>query len=197
MYKLLFVCLLLSPIAADLSLAQTGAIEIMCEDCRDPERYPDDYVNFAFNQIYGPDAWLSWDQADDFFVTNLDDQRVYVDVDFVFFGFGLRGFRLPLWPTNTLQFILALPSGQLYTTFRSIFLTSLPVPATVDDVTDDTDMDNGEDQEEDEHDVEYDDDSDDWDEWDESESDDYSGFTTIEDPDEDGNFDDPEWCEEC
>jgi len=42
-----------------------------------------------------------------------------------------------------------------------------------------------------------DDDDDGYDEWDEQEYDDYEGFVEIEDPDEDGNFDDSEWCEEC
>ena len=136
MHKLLLVCLFLSPLAANLCVAQDGAIEIMCADCRDPEQYPDDYVNFAFNQIYGPDAWLTWDQADDMFISNLDLQRVYVDADFVFTGIGFKGLELPLWPTNLLQFTLALPSGRLITALRSIFLTSLPVPATTSDDSD-------------------------------------------------------------
>jgi len=200
MHKLLLACLLLSPLAADLCAAQDGAIEIICADCRDPEHYPDDYVNFAFNQIYGPDSWLPWDQADDMFISNLDLERVYVDADFVFYGFGFKGLELPLWPANLLQFTLALPSGRLYVALRSIFLTSLPVPATSEDVTNDSgatgssgsDSDDGED--EDDHDISFDEDPDDWDD---SDSDGLVGHVEIEDPDEDGNFEDPEWCEEC
>jgi hypothetical protein len=200
MHKLLLACLLISSFAADLCLAQDGAIEILCEDCRDPERYPDDYVNFAFNQIYGPDAWLTWDQADDMFISNLNQQRVYVDADFVFYGFGFKGLELPLWPTNLLKFTLALPSGRLYEALRSIFLTSLPVPATDDDVTDDSDTggtsgsDGGEEEDEDDYDSSFDEDTEEWDDWDEDE---YVGYVEIEDPDEDGNFEEPEWCEEC
>ncbi len=198
MRKLLLVFVLMSPLAAELCMAQDGAIDIICTDCRDPERYPDDFVNFAFNQIYGPDAWLSWDQADDMFITNLDLQRVYVDADFVFFGIGIKGFELPLWPANVLQFTLALPSGRLYTALRSIFLTSLPVPATDDDVADNSSPGDSsgseDDDEEDEYDVSFDEDPD---EWEEPDDDDYVGFTLIEDPDEYGDFDDPEWCEEC
>jgi len=198
MRKLLLVALLLSPLAAELCMAQTGAIDIICVDCRDPEQYPDDFVNFAFNQIYGPDAWLSWDQADDMFITNLDNQRVYVDADFVFFGIGVRGFQLPLWPSNLLQFTVALPSGRLFTALRSIFLTSLPVPATRTSIVDNSDVsgaagsdgDDGDEEEEDYFDGEED-------EWEDPEFDDYEGFTSIEDPDEDGNFEEPEWCEEC
>jgi hypothetical protein len=203
MHKLLLACLLLSPLAADLCVAQDGAIDIICVDCRDPEQYPDDYVNFAFNQIYGPDAWLSWDQADDMFISNLDMQRVYVDADFVFFGIGFRGMELPLWPTNLLQFTLALPSGRLFTALRSIFLTSLPVPATSDDAPDDSrtggmigsigdEGDDGED--ENDYDVAFDEDPD---EWDEPESDEYVGIVEIEDPDEYGRFEDADWCQEC
>lgn len=193
MHKLLLVCLFLSPLAANLCVAQDGAIEIMCADCRDPEQYPDDYVNFAFNQIYGPDAWLTWDQADDMFISNLDLQRVYVDADFVFTGIGFKGLELPLWPTNLLQFTLALPSGRLITALRSIFLTSLPVPATTSDDSYESDGSDGGD-EEDEQDFSYDED---WEDWEEPDTDEYIGHVEIEDPDDFGNFEDPEWCEEC
>ena len=202
MRKLLLIFVLLSPLAAELCVAQTGAVDIICVDCRDAEQYPDDYVNFAFNQVYGPNAWLSWDQADDMFVTNLDHQRVYIDADFVFFGVGIRGFQLPLWPTNLLQFTLALPSGRLFTALRSIFQTSLPVPATITDLPADVDdrsttgLDDGDSGEDGEESDEggYDADAD---EHEDLEFDDYEGTTFIEDPDEDGNFEEPEWCEEC
>ena len=202
MRKLLLIFVLLSPLAAELCVAQTGAVDIICVDCRDPEQYPDDYVNFAFNQVYGPNAWLSWDQADDMFVTNLDHQRVYIDADFVFFGVGIRGFQLPLWPTNLLQFTLALPSGRLFTALRSIFQTSLPVPATITDLPADVDersttgLDDGDSNEDGEESDEggYDAEADEREDY---EFDDYEGTTFIEDPDEDGNFEEPEWCEEC
>ena len=130
MRKLLPLLLLLLPLAADICVAQEGKINIVCADCRDPHQYPDDFVNFAFNQLYGPDAWLTYEQADDFFVTNLKNQTVYVDVDFLFLGIGFEGLRLPLWPTNILQFTLALPDGTIYTAYRSIFQISLPVPSS-------------------------------------------------------------------
>jgi len=199
MRKLLPILLLLSPLAADICVAQTDHLNIVCAECRDPNQYPDDFVNFAFNQAYGPDAWLTYDQADDFFITNLDDQTVYVDIDFLFLGIGFEGLRLAFWPTYILQFTLALPDGTLYTAFRSIYQTSLPVPSSVDSSQDDTtsssDAGGGDDGEEEEDD--YYDDDDGYDEWDEQEYDDYEGFVEIEDPDEDGNFDDSEWCEEC
>jgi len=200
MRKLLPILMLFLPLAADICVAQTRPLTIVCAECRNPQEYPDDFVNFAFNQAYGKDAWLTYDQADDFYVTNLDNQTVYVDVDFVFLGVGFEGFRFPLWPTYILQFTLALPNGTLNTAFRSIYLTPLPVPSSNDSLQDDTtsssDAGGGDDGEGDDY---YDDDDgyDGYDEWDEQEYDDYEGFVEIEDPDEDGNFSDDKWCEEC
>jgi hypothetical protein len=194
MRKLLPILLLLAPLAADVCVAQEGAIVIMCDDCRDPEEYPDDYVNFAFNQLYGPDAWLSYEQADDFFVTNLLNQRVYVDVDFMLLGIGFQGLRLPFWPTYLLQITLALPSGDLYTAVRSVFQTSLPVPSSDDSGTTDS-GDSGGDGDGDDED-EGGNDADLY-EWEEPEFGENEGVTGIEDPDEDGWFSDPDWCQEC
>ena len=130
MRKLILFVVLSLPFAADLSLAQANAMDIYCGACRDPVEHPRDYINFAFNQTYGPDAWLSFDQADDFFIVNADNRRVYVDVDFVMLGVGIEGLRLPFWPTNLAQIQIALPNGELYTALRSVFHQSLPVPAS-------------------------------------------------------------------
>lgn len=184
------ICTLLSMFSVDVCVAQANSINILCSECRDPHDYPDDFANFAFNQIYGPEAWLSFDQADDFFVTNLDNQRVYVDVDFVFLGVGVEGFRLPYWPTNILEITLALPNGNLISASRSVFQTSLPVPSS----TESNPYEDYAGDDEDEEDV--DPDAEDY-EWEEIEDDDYEGSTWIEDPDEDGNFEDADWCEEC
>jgi hypothetical protein len=197
MRKLPLILLLLSPLAADICVAQTDLLNIVCEDCRDPHQYPDDFVNFAFNQLYGPDAWLSYEQADDFFITNLDNQTAYVDVDFVFLGIGLEGLRLPVWPTFLLQFTLALPDGTIVMAFRSKFQISLPVPSSDDSEPADAGNSSssggggGGDEGEDYDDVEVD-----VDEWEEPEIDDHVGISWIEDPDEDGLFDDADWYEE-
>ena len=190
MHKLLPILLLLLPLAADICVAQTSPLNIVCADCRDANQYPDDFVNFAFNQAYGPDAWLTFDQADDFYITNLDNQTVYVDIDFVFLGFGSLGFQLPYWPTNLLQFTLALPNGNIYTVFRSIFLTGLPVPSS-----DDGDVSGGNGGTEGEDEDDYDNYGDE--EWEEPDYDEYEGETYIEDPDENGDYEETEWCEEC
>jgi len=191
MHKLLPFLLLLLPLTADICVAQTSQLNIVCTDCRDPSRYPDDFVNFAFNQAYGSDSWLTFDQADDFYITNLDKQTVYVDIDFVFLGFGFRGFALPFWPTHLLKFTLALPNGTIYTVLRSKFLTPLPVPSSRDG---DLGGSNGGTEGDDD---EYNVDDYDVDDWEEPEYDDYEGTTGIEDPDEYGNFEEPDWCEEC
>lgn len=129
MRKVFLALLLVVPFASEVALAQSNAIDIICADCRDPLKYPDDYANFAFNQIYGDHAWLTPAQADDFFIHNLKGDRVYVDVDFIMSGVKILGNTLPLWPTHTLKITLALPNGHIHTAIRSIFQTSLPVPS--------------------------------------------------------------------
>lgn len=200
MRRILPLLLLLSAFAGDACLAQANAVNVVCEDCRDAQQYPADYVNFAFNQLYGPDAWMTYDQADDFFITNLDQQTVYVDVDFVFLGLGFRGMRLPFWPTYVLRFNLALPNGTLYRAFRSVFQTSLPVPASSGDTQNDTQSSGGSagggDDGDDEDFDEYDDFDDYDDEWEDADYDDYEGYVEIEDPDENGDFEPEDWHEE-
>jgi hypothetical protein len=186
---------MLTVLAPGVAFSQSGATRIMCTECRNPLAYPDDWVNFAFNQVYGENAWLDFDQADDFFVVNLEGDRVYVDVDFVMAGINVFGYELPLWPANLLKITVALPNGFPYEAYRSVFLTPLPVPSpsgpqrnrrsnhpaggegSGSDGVDDPE--NG-----------YDDDF----EFPEIE---HFGITGIEDPGEDGEFAEPEWCEEC
>lgn len=190
----LIVLLLLALITPEPAPAQSGAIDILCAECRDPLEYPDDWVNFAFNQVYGESGWLDFEQADDFFLVNLDGIRVYVDVDFVMDGINLLGNTLPLWPTNLLQITVALPNGVLYTALRSVFLTPLPVPSPAGPVSGrdtggsagDESGDDGADDPEYDHDEEF-----------ELPDFEYTGVTGIEDPDEDGEFPGTDWCEEC
>ena len=196
MRNLLPLLLLFSALATNVCHAQANAIEIVCTECRDPVEYPDDFVNFAFNQVFGRDGWLTPEQADDFFVSNLDGHRVYIDIDFVFLGIGIRGFRLPLWPANMVQITLALPNGEVYETLRSVFLTPLPVPASREEEHTANPGDGspsaagGGDGDDDHNDAEESDSED-------PEIDDPVGIVEIEDPDENGDFDDTDWCEEC
>lgn len=196
MRKLILFVILFSPLITEISAAQHDAVTIRCAACRDANLFPDDVANFAFNQIYGPESWMTLDQADDFYVIDSLSQRVYVDVDLVFIGFGFQGLRLPIWPLNLLEFTLALPNGEVFITRRSVFHSNLPVPVTGD--TDQTDRVSGStgSGRGDEGDDDDGGDAADY-EWQEPEIE-YEGFVFIEDPDEDGNFPDwEEWCEEC
>jgi len=187
MYKLLAALLLISPLLSEISFAQHGATENYCERCRDPYEHPDDYVNFAYDQIYGDDSWMDFDQADDFYITNPDGYVVYVDVDFVMHGLDFLGTSLPLWPTNFLQIAVALPNGNIYTTQRSVFHRTLPVPTSQDP----SPGEGGEGGDEGVDDLEDDDE-----EWEPPEIE-RNGIVEIEDPDENGDFMYTEWCEEC
>jgi len=193
MYKLLAALLLISPLLSEISFAQLGATENYCERCRNPYEHPDDYVNFAYDQIYGDDGWMDFDQADDFYITNPDGHVVYVDVDFVMHSFEFLGTSLPIWPTNLLQIVLALPNGNIYTTHRGVFHRTLPVPTSQDPApggsSESGDGDDGGDEGVD--DPEIDDE-----EWELPEIE-RIGRVEIEDPDENGDFLDTEWCEEC
>ncbi len=191
MRKLCLLLCLAAAAFADGAHAQSGAIRVLCEDCRDPVEHPDDWTNFAINQVYGPDAWMDFDQADDFWIFNLDGDRVYVDIDFVMDGISVLGNELPIWPTNMLQITLALPNGDILQMLRSIFVTPLPVPSSPDpddsgnggggesgeDGVDDPEP--GEEEHEEPPEIEI------------------VGITSIEDPDENGEFPELEWCEEC
>ena len=190
MRKLNLLLLLVAIFAAELANAQSGAMKVVCDNCRDPLSYPDDWANFAFNQIYGDDAWMDFDQADDFWIYNLNGDRVYVDVDFVMDGVNVFGNELPLWPTNLVQITLALPNGQILEVLRSVFMTSLPVPAP-------SGPGEGSDNGHSGNDGVDDSDSADTDELPEPPETEIIGTTGIEDPDANGDFPEPDWCEEC
>lgn len=171
-------CLLLlfaAAALADAAHAQSGAIRVMCEDCRDPLEHPDDWANFAVNQIYGEEAWMNVEQADDFWIYNLDGDRVYVDVDFVMEGVKVLGNDLPLWPAYMLKITLALPNGDMIETLRSVFVTPLPVPSTPEPDDSGTSGDGGDSGEDGVDELE----------------------PNIGDPDLSGDFLQPEWCVEC
>lgn len=190
MYKLIAVLLLVSPLISEISFAQLGATENYCERCRDPYEHPDDYINYAYDQIYGDDSWMDFDQADDFYITNPDGFVVYVDVDFIMQGLEFFGFTVPMWPTNQIQISLALPNGSIYTTRRSVFHQTLPVPTSQDPAPGGS-TGGGEDGNEG-----VDDPEDEVDEWEPPEIE-REGTVEIVDPDENGDFTDPEWCVEC
>jgi len=191
MHKLLAVLLLFSPLLSEISLAQLDATENYCERCRNPYEHPDDYVNFAYGQVYGDEGWMDFDQADDFYISNPDGFVVYVDIDYVMHGFSLVGLSLPIWPSNMLQIAVALPNGTIYTTRRNVFHRTLPVPTSQDPTPSYPAGNAGNGGNEGVDDPE--DDDEDW-ELPEIER---EGRVDIEDPDENGEFSDADWCEEC
>lgn len=80
-----------------LCLLTTGNIwadmlEIKCPACREPHAHPEDYGNFAYNQVFGANPWLSLEQAGKLLITNLDDRYAVVDMDHVLQGtpFSIR-----------------------------------------------------------------------------------------------------------
>ena len=129
MHRLPMLLLLFTLLVSSDALAQSGAITVICTECRDPHRFPADWANHAFNQVFGEDGWMTQEQADDFFLVNLRGDRVYVDIDFVMTGINVLGQKLPLWPTNTVKITLALPNGTMLEFLRSVYQSPLPVPS--------------------------------------------------------------------
>ena len=92
---------------------------------------------------------------------------------------------------------MALPDGRLLAVFRSVFQTSLPVPSSPEEPATDSQSRDADDGGDGESEDEYDNYSDEDFDWGDIEIDGYEGTTWVEDPDENGNFDEPDWCEEC
>jgi len=61
--------------------AQGGHLTVVCNECRDTRNNPRDYRNFAYNQVFAPDAEMSYDEGDFFLVVNPDGQSVFVDMN--------------------------------------------------------------------------------------------------------------------
>ncbi len=178
MRRLCLLVVTFTAILASAVHAQSGAIRVICEDCRDPLEHPEDYANFAVNQVYGDGAWMTAEQADDFWIYNLDGDRVYVDIDFLMEGIRVFGNEWPLWPTNMLRITLALPNGDVLVVLRSVFMTPLPVPSTPRPDSDGSGNSGGESGN---------------DGVDEPEP----GEKDIRDPNDNGEFPETEWCVEC
>lgn len=61
--------------------AQGTHLTVVCDDCRDTRRNPRDYRNFAYNQVFAPDAGMSYSEGDFFRIVNPDGQSVLVDLN--------------------------------------------------------------------------------------------------------------------
>lgn len=54
----------------------------LCQGCRDPGLYPQDYGNFVFNEVFGETPTLSLVDANQIVVTNPQGQWAMVDLNF-------------------------------------------------------------------------------------------------------------------
>jgi len=156
----------------------------LCDECRDPDEFPMDFVAFAFNGFFGDNPWLrDTELGIPFRVYALDGQWVVIWFDNVLFDIQTM---LP----NLLDILLRLDTGQI--------LTFTVVQNGPDLLLGDPDADSGDaaacscgDGGDDED--EYDDSNDD-DDWSDYEPDapEGIGVVEIEDPDENGEFFDRE-----
>jgi hypothetical protein len=76
MHKLLLLVTLLTAASAF-----AAPMEIKCLDCRDPQLYPKDYGNFAFNQVFGENSWISLSQGSLLKISNRTDRWAMVDLN--------------------------------------------------------------------------------------------------------------------
>jgi len=96
------------------ALAQGSFLSVPCEDCRNPNDFPRDYRNFAYNQLFAPDGWMTYDQGDFFQIVNPQGQSVFVDVNMDLDVFTLDfGIPIPLpYPISIhVQIILIYENG--------------------------------------------------------------------------------------
>ena len=76
--------------------AWSGLIEVACEECRNPEEYPRDFGNQAFNQLFGCNQWLTLAPGDQLKIINLNGESAIVDLNSVVTGLNFT--------INTTQF---------------------------------------------------------------------------------------------
>ena len=83
---------------AQTAVAQSTTINIFCADCRDLDAHPEDARNFAVNQFFGANSWLSLDLADRFRITDSFGNTVTADVNAsIILRFkGFPGIELPI-----------------------------------------------------------------------------------------------------
>lgn len=83
-------------------------LTLTCGDCRDLSLYPGDGANFSLNQVWGPDSWLTPEQANMFRIQDGFGNRMTVDVNiqiefkwypFEYIPFTFLRFGVP-WPDD-------------------------------------------------------------------------------------------------
>ncbi len=113
MHKLAFLMLLLASSPA-------WSVKLICADCRDPELHPMDFGNFAYNQVFGSQAWLSPSQGNRIEVRNLQGQWAMVDLNFILqesgltINMGFLSFSV-ITPTGSIEIKVQNASGVVIT----------------------------------------------------------------------------------
>jgi uncharacterized membrane protein YgcG len=94
--------------------AQASYPTVTCEACRNPWSHPRDFRNFAYNQVFSAQGWMTYEQGDFFRVVNRDGQSMLVDMnmDLSVFNFYLGiPIRLPYPISIQVQIILIYDNG--------------------------------------------------------------------------------------
>ena len=144
MRRLLPLFVTLTLCLADAALAQDATLRIYCQACRDIVEHPEDVRNFAVNQLYGANSWLTFGQADRFEVVDPSGNIVTVDINIAYIVIDINVLRdkFPYALTFILQVRVVYPNGDILTyKFDLADLNrngSLPVPASFQRVVYDT-----------------------------------------------------------
>lgn len=80
----------------------------LCEACRNLEDFPHDGANFSMNQVWGPDSWMTVEQADRFLITDRFGtvMRVDLNLDLGIYWVPVPGFSFRMfsgvipWPDD-------------------------------------------------------------------------------------------------
>ena len=114
-FAVLAVTIMISPFWGSPAQAQGSFPRLTCEKCRNPRRFPRDFRNFAYNQIFGPNGTMNYGDADFFQVKNLTGHSVFIDmnirVGFVMSDFGALPVPLPYPTIVRVQIILIYQNG--------------------------------------------------------------------------------------
>ena len=83
---------------SEAAFAQSTTINIVCDECRNLDDHPEDARNFAVNQFFGANSWLSMDLADRFRITDSFGNTVTADINAnIILRFkGFPGIELPI-----------------------------------------------------------------------------------------------------
>ena len=72
---------------------------LSCQHCRNLDDFPIDGANFSLNQVWGPESWMTLEQADNFRIRDRFGNIFYVDLnlDLEMLGLPVPGLNMPLF----------------------------------------------------------------------------------------------------